>query len=320
MAVIASRSTPISVPRWTLRLEPLVLALAVASAIELLILRTFTRTAIHIPALEQLAKPYEAVSLFGRYSYYVAALLLVMALPVAAHALWREGDKGARAASLAVAGFAISAAIARVAGSSLAVDLLTVAAVAGTAAAAAGRLEWRAGLAVMVFTLGSVLIGGYSLLQTAVGEGANEVDARVLLYAGEAIALAFALASPWMFRAVPGRRAFIVAVVVGVVTFGMLLGNASTVKILLLWNEGLSGPYPSFFYAAGASALLATVAGLLAHGQRLTAVGFALLIIGGFGLHSTYQTGLVIAGLATLALALPRPGLAAASARPREER
>src|SRR3972149_4196781 len=57
-------------------LQPVMVGLAVAAALELVILRTFTRTAIHIPALQSLSRPYELLSDLGQYTYYVAAVLV----------------------------------------------------------------------------------------------------------------------------------------------------------------------------------------------------------------------------------------------------
>ena len=77
MAVTMRRSSNES--SWS-DLSLLVGGLAVASAIELAILRTFTRTAIHIPALNSLQEPYAVVSRGGRYAYFVAIALMVPAL------------------------------------------------------------------------------------------------------------------------------------------------------------------------------------------------------------------------------------------------
>lgn len=282
-------------------LRPVVAGLGLAAALELLILRTLTRTAIHIPAMDALATPYEAVSFAGRYAYYVAAVLLMVALPLAAIFLWSAGDLAARGAACGIGLFIVTAGAARVVGGT-GVDFLTVAALGIVAAASAGRLERRAALGLMTFATASLFLAGHTLLQSAVDAAA--FDAGGLLYAGEIAAVVFALSAPWTMRAAPGRTAVAVATGVGIVTFAMLVTSPSTSKVLLLWNEGLSGGYPALLYAAAAGAVVATAGGLAARGQWVAAIAFALLVFGGFGLHNTYQTGLAVAGIATLAAVL----------------
>jgi len=80
--------------------------LAVASVIELLILRTFTRTAIHIPGITALREPYEVLSFGGRYAYFVAVTLLLFAVPAAAWTLWSRGGPVRRGMAVATGVFA----------------------------------------------------------------------------------------------------------------------------------------------------------------------------------------------------------------------
>lgn len=283
------------------QLRPVVLGLGLAAALELLILRTLTRTAIHIPAMDALATPYEAVSFAGRYAYYVAAVLLMVALPLAAIHLWSAGDLAARGAACGIVLFLVMAGAARAIGGTGA-DYLTIAALGAVAAGSAWRLDRRPALGVMTFAAATLALAGHSLLQSSVD--AASFDAGGLLYVGEFTAVAFALSAPWTMRAMPGRMALLLGAAAGGMTFATLVSSPSTTKVLLLWNEGLSGGYPALLYAAAAGALVATAAGLAARGQWVTAVAFGLLVFGGFGLHNTYQTGLAVAGLATLAAVL----------------
>ncbi len=99
---------------------------------------------------------------------------------------------------------------------------------------------------------------------------------------------------------------------VGVLTFGMFAGSGgSTSRILLLWNEGLSGTLPGTVYAVAAGTLTIAFVALLQGRHYLAAMAIVLLVAGGLGLHNTYQSGLVIAGLAVLAVSTPRTGVAA---------
>lgn len=136
----------------------------------------------------------------------------------------------------------------------------------------------------------------------------------------EWLALAFAALAPLGLAARPSRLALGLAAIAGLVTFAALLANGSTTKILLLWNEGLAGTLPSVAYAVGAAALLATALGLLRQRRLVVLAGFVLLITGGIGLHSTYQTGLVVAGMVALCIgAREAPRTALGTARAAQE-
>ncbi len=285
-------------------LQRLVACLAVASLVELLVLRTFTRTAVHIPALQAFAGPYEVVAWFGRYSYYVAVVLLLAALPLTAAALWRRRSPATRFAAFQVGLFLVVAVGARAGAiTGLELNLVSVTAVGLAALSAFGTRDGRTAVAVGAFGLAFALSGSHTVLQEAAEERIAVVDPRWLLTAAEAVAIVFAVVAPAALRAAPTRRALVLAGMAGLLTLGMMLGNGSTTKVLLLWNEGISGIFPSVVYAAAAAALCATTAGLLGQGRVLAAVGLALLVTGGIGLHSTYQTGLVLVGLGALLLA-----------------
>jgi hypothetical protein len=284
-------------------LWPLAAGLALAATLELAVLRTFTRTAIHIPALEAMAGPYEYVARAGRYAYFVSATLLILLLPVVAFAAWRTGRLPGRAAAVAVATFLVAAALALQDSDGAWPGLLTVGAVsllAGAVAAAAGP---RAALVAFAFALAFGASALYVVAQSP-GEGlpAALSDTRLLSVA-EWAGVAFALATPLLLSKRPGRRSYAAAAAVAVVVFASLLANGgSTTRILLLWNEGLSGTLPAVAYAAAAGALAVTVFGLARERQWRMAAGLCFILCGGIGLHSTYQGGLVVAGMALWSL------------------
>jgi len=294
---------PHAVPGIRAALWPLAAGLALAATLELAVLRTFTRTAIHIPALEVMAGPYEYVARAGRYAYFVSATLLVLLLPVLAFAAWRTGRVPGRAAAAALATFLVAAALALEDADGAWPGLLTVGAVlllAGAVAAAAGP---RASLVAFAFALAFGASALYVVAQSP-GEGlpAALSNARLLTVA-EWAGVAFALATPLLLGARPGRRSYAGAGTVAVLVFGSLLANGgSTTRILLLWNEGLSGTLPAVAYAAAAGALAVTMFGLAGERQWRMAAGLLFILCGGIGLHSTYQGGLVVAGMALWSL------------------
>ena len=86
-----------------------------------------------------------------------------------------------------------------------------------------------------------------------------------------------------------------------------MLGNGSTSRFLLLCIAGISGSLPSFFYAVAAGALAYTMLRAARSGAPLVSAGLILMVAGGLGLHSTYQSALVVAGFASLAVGLWGP-------------
>jgi hypothetical protein len=258
---------------------------------------------VHIPALNVMAGPYEVIAGTGRYAYFVTVALSLVCLPVLVHASWKAGGGPARATAGALVMFAGVGTAGRAGiGGALAIDSATVATVAVGAGAAIASFSGMSRLPVALFAMAFVLSGGHTAMQAVAQAGAGSADTRWLLTIAEVAGVAFALASLLLARP-SGRAAKTVGLCVGVLTFGMLLGNGSTFRILLLWNEGLSGTLPAAAYAAGAGALAMTFVSLLKRNEALTAIGLLLVLAGGFGLHNTYQTGLVMMGLAVLTLA-----------------
>lgn len=290
--------------------------LAAASAVELLILRTFTRTAIHIPGISALREPYEVLSLGGRYAYFVSVVLLLMAVPVATWALWRGRTPVHRGMALGIGAFAMLSGLAAldVAGR-FALDATTSGAMAVVAIGGAVlSRDRRAGLPIAFFALAFLLSASHTLSQSMAQDGLAAFDTSAALDAAEAAGVAFAISVPLLARGCFDRMAHVVGVAAAAVTFVAFLGNGgATARFLLLWNEGLSGAMPSIAYAVAAGCLSATLVALLRARQGLAAAGLVLLLTGGIGLHSTYQSALALTGMALLALAMAPPAAAPGS-------
>jgi hypothetical protein len=280
----------------------LVAILGLAAAVELAILRTFTRTAIHIPALEQMQDPYEALAGAGRYAYFVAIGLVFPVLGVLSVRIARGNGPARWLALFAMAGFGVAAAGATagvVPESGLGAATIWAVAMLGLAlAAGSGRLSVRTAPAAS-FAVAFGLSGAYTLMPS-VGASAQP---SWLLDGAEVAGLAFALTLPVIVTG-NDRRSMLIAAGVAVFALVVFLGNGSTSRFLLLWNIGLSGTLPGVAYAAAAGALAFTGARLLRTGSALGACGVLLLVAGGIGLHSSYQSALVVAGLAALYVAL----------------
>lgn len=287
------------------QVAPVMMALAAAAATELLILRTFTRAAIHIPALEVMREPYEALAFVGRYAYFLSVALLVLALPTLAYGLARDGRPGWRiaGAGIGVFGVAAGAAAAGFVGR-VPLDLATLLAVVLLIGSLSCRWKVAAALPFAMLGVAFLTSGGYTVLQSASQQGAGTIDAAWLLTVAEYSGALFALSLPLVVSRRIDRVSAATGILVGLLAFGMFVGGgAATSRFLLLWNEGLSGTLPGTVYAAAAGALALTFVALFRNQQVVAAMGVALLVAGGVGLHNTYQTGLVVAGLAALCLA-----------------
>ncbi len=284
--------------------------LAAASAVELLILRTFTRTAIHIPGISALRGPYEALSLGGRYAYFVSVALLLMAVPVATWALWRGRAPVHRGMAFALGAFAMLSGLAaldvvgRFALDATTSGSMAVVAIGGVVLSR----NMRTGLPIALFALAFLLSASHTLSQSMAQDGLATFDTSGALNAAEAVGVAFAISVPLLARGYLDRTATVGGVAVATVTFAAFLGNGgATARFLLLWNEGLSGAMPSIAYAIAAGCLSATLVALLRARQGLAAAGLVLLLTGGIGLHSTYQSALALTGITLIALAVSPP-------------
>ncbi len=273
----------------------------VAGVVELASLRIFTRTAIHIPALEQLHGLYEVVSTLARYAFFVSVLLLGANIAVQG---WERLDSAAvrtRIGAGLAGAFLLVAAAARaglVDGVALSASLSTIVVGAAAGAAAARRGLERAALALL--GLAHLLAATHGIIQDGARYGWRMDSGGGLLLAGETAALLAVIVAGAAWGRSPTRRQLVAAGVAALLVLGALVANGSTVKILLLWNFGLAGYYPSIAYAAAAAALMLALTGVRRDRDPLVLGGLALLLVGGLGLHSTYQSGLVLLGFLLL--------------------
>jgi len=275
-----------------------------AAAAELLVLRLFTRTIIHIPGAQSVSPVWSVIATSGRFAYYLASVLLVATLVLLLRELARRTSQRAMVGAATVTIFVAAGASARTGVVSdlwLALVVSTsVLVLAFFAREAFGGIGW---LGIVLFAGGFTLSSLHTVLQSSAFSDLRRPGSTTgLLGAGEALALAGALLAPALLRGRHDRRAALVGIGAALSTFLMLLANTATTKILLLWNFGLAGYFPTVVYAAAFGALVYTVVALARAGDRERALALALLVIGGIGLHSTYQGGLVVAGLALLGL------------------
>lgn len=295
MANVAAIRPPVGV--YQALLSPVLAVLAVATMLELLLLRTFTRSAIHIPDVEALQAPYFVLADLGRFAYFTAVASLLCAMFLAVAVNLRRPDARAWAAAFGAGLFVVAAALARLeAVPGLFSTALTGAAVVvGGAAAAAGSVRLAAFVVPVVaaFTLGVV----YALDQAAGTGGLSWLHGT-----REVPILGAALLAPLAFNVRLAGRNLVVAIAVAVTVFAVFAANPSTSRILLLWNAGLPGVLPGAAYAVAAGLAAATLASLV-HGSRwIPAIALLLVVASGAGVENTYQSGLLVCALLLLAL------------------
>jgi hypothetical protein len=292
---VVDRAMSVATDAW---LWPVAATAAVGAGLELVVLRIFTRTIIHIPGASGVSPVLEVTADIGRFTYYLSCVLLIVTIALLLVASATAASTRAMVGAAAIATFATAAIGARVG----AVGHDTAGAAALAAAVVLGlvatrTLERRAQIPVVAFS-GAFALAAFDELA---GEGFTTAGGGTeLRLVAEVLAVVAAVTSPLLLRVRPDRRSIGIGLLAGVVVVAMLTANSWTITILMLWNFGLAGTLPWVLYGAAFGALSCTFVSLIRDGDRERAIALALLFAGGIGLHSTYQTGLVIAGLALL--------------------
>ncbi|MCX7618065.1 hypothetical protein [Tepidiforma sp.] len=280
--------------------------LALAVLIELLLLRTGTRLAIHVPAGRALETPYLALAALGRFAFFVALVLAVLIAAAAVVDLWVRGDAPARVAAVCLGGFAAAAGLLLLLPGA---SPMVAAAAAIAAIALAAAVVPRGGLvpAVPFSLLGFSLIASAAYAATQASPALPSGAAVPLLDAAEAAGLAAGAALPLALCRRPGFAAagFGAAAALGALT--VFAAPAASGRIILLWNGGVTGALPPVLYAAAAAGFAAAAWQAWRRGERMLLAAFALLFAGGLGFHNTYQSLLLLDAAAVGALFIARP-------------
>lgn len=297
MNALATRPRAVKIGAW----------LTWAVVTELVLLRMGTRTAVHIPGIAAIAGPFTVVSTAARIAF-AAALVLALALLVAIFAdLWSLGA-ASRPAAVAVAAFAVAAGAVAFGAPVLVVDVATLAAVVVVAPFAVGARHRARAIwwwAVVLVVLAGAIPG---VTEAAAAAGLGSLRAAWLTGPIEIVAVLVALASPVLTGRATSRRAGIVAVVSAAVVGAAFAFGPSTTEILVLWNFGLSGYLPAAVYGLAAGCVAHTLVRLVEDGRATEATALFLVIAGGVGLQSTYQSALTLGGLCLAGLAaVPQP-------------
>ncbi len=293
MRTKAELNPMMTVARWT----------AGSAMIELVVLRVVTRTLIHIPGLGRFETVVWVVSEIGRFAYYLTVVLLLGLLPLLTWAAFRRGSACGRrlAAGLvlvvvsAAAGFVAVAGVAELGWMTL-VSVVTL----GVGVSMRGPRT----LPLLLLVTGFVLAGLTSILQ-GWGGGLTEQTFVGLLTGAEITAIGGWLSMPLLLWRLPSKTAWLTGVGVALVAATGLLVATSTSTILVLWSFGLPvGLSPLIYGAAAGSTVMTLVEAGRTTGPGVGA-GLLMLVAGGTGMTSTFQTVLVAVGLSLVALGMP---------------
>lgn len=267
---------------------------ALAAATELIVLRISTRTFIHIPGLDVLTGPLSVVSELGRLAFY---LTLVLLLALSVRLIIFRGRDSQFHSVLPIGALALV-----LVGSALATAGLASPHFAGwtglgaAGLAAAGVLnEGRSAIPVILWSLALAMTASPVLLQHAGGLAGGEM--AVLARGGELLAVIALLSLPLLLEVRLSRTGALWGIAIAVFITAAFWASPSTSTILALWSVGVPGSLPALAYGAGAASATITIWTAWQSERPLLAAAVTLLLTGGFGLISTYQTTLVVVGL-----------------------
>jgi hypothetical protein len=279
--------------------------LGIVVLMELVLLRTGTRTLIHIPGLGRFDTSIGVLSEVGRFAYYLAVVLLISTLIYLGRLLWVADNPIARITSLLVWSFLVVALAGRV-------GLISAAAVGWsslvvfTAVAAATWAGIRS-MPVGLFVAASAM-AAWSVLGQGVGGGLSGQSVDVAVVGAEALVILAGVTAPLLVSGrlttpalVAGLAAFLI------VAAGFSFGG-STLAILTLWNLGVPGWFSPIAFGLAFGGLVTAIWSAIADREVLTAVAIVLLVAGGVGTINTYQTAMVLAAMLLLGVARGRLG------------
>ena len=274
--------------------RPLLTALAAAVVVELVLLRLGTRTLIHIPGLGRFEDPIRIVAEVGRFAYYLAVVLLFGSLVTLAYRGFQERSPKGYVVGAALVGFLLVASAGRL-------EIIPPALVGGYVSLAMvivlifGWRGWRS-VPLLMFVV-AALAAGWSALGQGVAAGLTGDQVDTLLLNAEISLVLAGITAPLLLLQPPTRTALSGGVATAILTTVILVAANSTMSILLLWTVGVPGWLPSIAYGVAIGGLVVTGWSALTSGEWPVGLGLMLLVAGGVGTISTYQSGLVLAGL-----------------------
>lgn len=266
------------------------------AVVELLLLRIGTRTLVHIPGVDTLSGPLAWLSETGRFAYYLSLVLVAAVGWALLRSRWVSDSSFKWSGGLALAVFVPAAAGGAV--GVLSPPLVGWASLIALVPLVVGSAtRGRAAIPVLLW-IAAVWSSGLAVLLQGRGGGLTGDTVAGLLQMGDILAVAGAAAFPLLLSNRPSRGPLLTGVALAAVVVALLSLASSTTTILALWAFGITASLPPLFYALAAAGMAIAVHQAILDDDRRTVAATLLVLAGGIGLVSTYQTGLVVVGLA----------------------
>jgi hypothetical protein len=282
-------------PTHSSRVRTLSAWLGIVVLVELTLLRTGTRTLIHIPGLGRYEVSLGLLSELGRLAYYLAVVLVIATLAYCAWLYWTAVTTRLRVGAVMIWSFLAVSFLGRIGVTpDHAVAWISVLVMIGLLAS-----TWTG---IRTLPLGLFIAASGAASWSVLGQGsggglsAQSVDLTVVV--AEGLLILAAVSTPLLLTGKVRRTSLIAGLVsVGLFTAGFSLGG-STLSILTMWNLGVPGWFAPFAYGLALGGLVVTMWSAVANREVLVACVVLLIVAGGVGPISTYQTGLAIAAVA----------------------
>ena len=271
--------------------------LAVAVVFELVVLRTGTRTLIHIPGLGRFDISIGALSELGRFGYYLALVLVISTLIYVGWRSWARGTIAGRLVGGAAWSFIVIGLLGRfgvvpmATVTWLSLLLMVVVLVAGWSGARS--------IPVAFFVIASIS-ASWSVLGQASGGGLSGPAVDTAVVVAEAGLILAGVSTPLLVRGRVTKPALVAGLVSVVVVAAGLSVGGSTLAILTLWNLGVPGWFAPIAHALALGGMVLTSWSAIADRDAITACGVLLILAGGVAPISTYQTALALTAVILL--------------------
>lgn len=267
-------------------------------------LRTGTRTLIHIPGLGRYEPYIGVLSELGRFAYYVAVVLVIATLIYLSRVAWISGTTPRKTAAGLIWSFLAMAIAGRI-------EMVANSAVAwGSAIVLVGllALTWTGvrSLPIALFVAASA-VASWAVLGQGSGGGLSGATIDIAIVVAEGLLILAAVTTPLLLTEKIGRSAVIAGSLTGVLFVAGFSVGGTTLSILTLWNLGVPGWFSPIAYGLALMSLTVTLWSAISSRDTTVAGVVVLLLAGGVGPISTYQTALAIAAVALAGLVTGSP-------------
>lgn len=286
-------------------LRSLVVWLSAAVVAELMLLRTGTRTLIHVPGLDRFSTAIDVVGEAGRLAYYVSAVLVAATLGRAGW-LWLRGSGRAGPvvgglcwSVLVLLGFARLSIL-----PPSMVGWLSLGAMLSVAA-----ITWSGVKSVpAVLFVAAAAAVWWSVLGQGAGGGLTGSAVEVSVLAAEVSLVLAGITAPVLVRGRITMPALVAGIVAAIVISSASRFGGSTVGILTLWNLGVPGWLPPVAWGLALGSVVVTTWSAMSSGLGHIAGASILMVAGGVAPISTYQTALSVTAIVLMGVGgLARP-------------